>query len=154
MATEGPAWEASSPWETVCCMPAHCHAQWPGWQPRGLDGGRPPPHCHPQWPAPFLIIHRKNSGKSVINQEIFTFKGFPTLSPLYHGWKCPKCRPNPALFSFGVSACLIGKVKSFFMQKTIWHCGIHISEQVCKDKCTIWARPGCARAYWWNWWLP
>ncbi len=82
--------------------------------------------------------------KSVIIQEIFTFKGFLSLSPLYHGWMCPKCRPKPALFSFGVSACLIGKVKSCFIQKSIWHCAIHICDQESTDKCTIWGRTACA----------
>jgi len=42
----------------------------------------------------------KNSEKSVINHEIFTFKGFPNLSPLHHGWMCPKWQPNGCLLPF------------------------------------------------------
>ena len=100
------------------------------------EGCRPGGPAWAGWPG--------NSEKITIIHQIFTFMGFPLLSPLYHGWKCPKHEPKPALFSFGVSACLIGKVKSCFIQKSIWHCAIHICDQESTDKCTIWGRTACA----------
>ncbi len=45
--------------------------------------------------------------KITINQEIFTFIGFPNLSLPQYAQKCPNSRPNECLFHFGVSPCLI-----------------------------------------------
>ena len=86
----------------------HCHycsQQFPGWGrwgagPEGLSGASSPKGC----PG--------NSRKTFTIQKIFTFKRFPNLSPLYHGWKCPKCEPIQSLFSFGISACQIRKMPS------------------------------------------